>query len=98
MLVRASAAGVTLDAPRDFTTLSLILEGGPAAEAAAARVGTWADPDHLVLPARTLVELAGPVATEIGWQSDFDRMVSYATRKGWVDANGGIRIHVEQRR
>ena len=97
MLVRASAHGVILDAPRDFTTLSLVLEG-PTAEAEAARVGTWTDRDHLVVPAETLVELAGPVVTEIGWRSDFDRMITHATQRGLVDANGGIRVHVEQRR
>ncbi|SHN46474.1 hypothetical protein [Cryptosporangium aurantiacum] len=96
MLLRASASGVILDAPRDFTTLSLILEG-PTAEAEAARVGRWADRDHLVVPAETLVELAGPVVTEIGWRDGFDTMIGHATRKGWVDENGGVRIHVEQR-
>ncbi|GAA0234091.1 hypothetical protein [Cryptosporangium japonicum] len=89
---------MSLDAPRDFTTLSLIVEGGPAAEEAAGRVGTWTDADHLVLPASTLVALAGPVADEAGWRDGFDQMIDYATRKGWVDASGGVRIHVEQRR
>jgi len=98
VLVRATARGVSLDSPRDFTTLSLVLEGGPAAEEAAGRVGTWAGPDHLVLPASTLVELAGPVADETGWREGFDRMITFATNKGWVDSSGGVRIHVEQRR
>ena len=44
-----------------------------------------------------LVDLAGPVAAEIGWRSGFDTMIAHATRKGWVDEAGGVRIHVEQR-
>ncbi|GAA3395808.1 hypothetical protein [Cryptosporangium minutisporangium] len=96
MLLRASAQGVILDAARDFTTLSLILEG-PDGEAAAATVGTWIDRDHLVVPAQTLVDLAGPVVTEIGWRSGFDTMMAHATERGLVDETGGVRIHVEQR-
>ncbi|MFG1921849.1 hypothetical protein, partial [Cryptosporangium sp. NPDC048952] len=72
--------------------------GGPPPHGAPGRVGTWADPDHLVLPASTLVSLAGPVADETGWRAGFDQMIEYATKKGWVDAAGGIRVHVEQRR
>ncbi|TQS42947.1 hypothetical protein [Cryptosporangium phraense] len=96
MLVRASSAGVSLDAPRDFTTLSLILED-PGAESSAARVGRWIDRDHLVVPAETLATMAGPVASETGWRAGFDQMIAYATAKGWVDGAGGIRIHVESR-
>jgi len=96
VLLRASNAGVTLDAPRDFTTLSLILEG-PDAEAAAARVGTWVDRDHLVVPPETLVELAGPVAAETGWRAGFDTMMDHAARRGFVDTSGGVRVHVEKR-
>ena len=96
MLLRASASGVTLDAPRDFTTLSLILDG-PGAADAAARVGTWLDEDHLVLPSQTLVELAGRVAAEQGWRSGFDTMIEQATRRGMVNDTGGVRVHVEQR-
>ncbi|MFI5953007.1 hypothetical protein [Cryptosporangium sp. NPDC051539] len=96
MLVRASSNGVSLDAPRDFTTLSLILEG-PGAEVAAARVGEWIDPDHLVVPAETLATMAGPVAAETGWRAGFDQMIAYATQRGFLDAAGRIRIHVESR-
>lgn len=96
MLLRASAQGVTLDAPRDLTTLSLILEGAGAAEAAG-RVGEWLDDDHLLIAAGTLRELAGPVGAEQGWRSDFETMLEQATKRGFVDELGNVRVHVERR-
>jgi len=95
MIVRASVQGVVVEDPRNLTALSLTLDG-EGAETTAARIGEWADPDHLVVPARTLVELAGPVAADPEWRAGFDAMIAYATSRGWVDADGGVRIHVER--
>jgi hypothetical protein len=96
VLLRVSAQGVLLDSARDFTALSLILEGPGAAEAAS-QVGKWIDDDHLAVLPETLVDLAGPIAAEVGWRSGFDTMIDHATRRGWRDETGGVRIHVEQR-
>lgn len=47
----------------------------------------WVDP-------RSLTELAGR-ASDTAWQDKLGRMISYAETKGWLDAQGHVRAHVE---
>jgi hypothetical protein len=38
--------------------------------------------------------LAGPAADE-RWDEGFAGMCAYAAGKGWVEADGGVRAHIE---
>jgi flavin reductase (DIM6/NTAB) family NADH-FMN oxidoreductase RutF len=49
---------------------------------------------HVWLSPSLIRTLAGPVADE-SWSRDFERMLAYARRKGWLDALGRIRAHIE---
>lgn len=98
MLIRITAAGeAMLEEPGDFRRFSIRFDPGsrgiPAAEAALARV---ARPDGQAAWVRqeALRRLA-PQGDDAAWRRGFDGMVAFAATRGWVDAAGCIRAHVE---
>jgi len=54
------------------------------------------DGEHLMIPLETVRRMAeGRVGAD--WPADFQKMVDYATSKGWASADGtAVRAHVER--
>jgi hypothetical protein len=93
---------VTLTEPEEFGRFSVAVVGEGTAEALAAVVhesglGRVApDGAHLVVDPVALRALAGGAAT-FSWDERFEAMRAYAAGKGWVEPDGGILAHIEER-
>ena len=98
MLIRIGKDGTAaLEDPADFRRFSIRFDAGARgcapADAALARLArpdgdvAWVMPDALAAMA--------PQAAEPAWQQGFAGMVAFARSRGWVDAAGRIRAHVE---
>jgi hypothetical protein len=51
--------------------------------------------EHLWLHRDDIVRLAGDRAGDAGWLGRLDQMLGYAASRGWVNADGAVRAHVE---
>jgi hypothetical protein len=93
---------VTLTEPDEFGRFSVAVVGEGTPEALAAVVHesglgrVHPDGAHLVVDPVALRALAGPAAT-FAWDERFEAMRAYAAGKGWVEADGGILAHIEER-
>ncbi|MGO8826361.1 MAG: hypothetical protein ACLQU9_14150 [Acidimicrobiales bacterium] len=99
IVIDLSEARVHLADPDDFTRLSVAVEGaGDLAEvlqrSALGRLRP--DGEHVVVDPVALRALARPAAND-EWDEGFAGMCAYAAGKGWVEADGGIVAHLEQR-
>lgn len=97
MRVVLSAAGVVrLDEVADFKRLSLVIE--PQPEAAARRLlSTIARPegeDHAWLHPEVLRALAG--RCDAPWLDGLQAMADFARSRGWTNAEGALRVHIER--
>jgi hypothetical protein len=64
----------------------------------ATRVGRLGLDDKVLLDVEQLHVRAAAAATRPGWESDWAAMISYASAKGWVTADGRSLIaHIEWR-
>jgi len=93
-----AAAVELLDADnfREFSVVaSADLDAATLADGAA-QVGRAEGDDHVFVDRAKLVALAGASAESEEWQKSFEGMVGYADSKGWVDADGAIRAHIER--
>lgn len=52
-------------------------------------------PGHATIAAEELRRLAGARAADPEWQSNLEKMLAYADSKGWIEADGSIRAHIE---
>lgn len=50
---------------------------------------------HLFVSAEMVRELAGPATADAAWCAKLKGMVAYAESRGWMDADGKIRAHIE---
>ena len=90
MRLRVAADGaVTLEEPDDFTRFAVLATPGATLAGVARREG-----NHAWVPPAALRRLA-PHAGAPDWEQGFGRMLAYAGSKGWVDAEGAVRAHVE---
>ncbi|MGV9914683.1 hypothetical protein ACWEWD_20565 [Streptomyces tendae] len=103
MFIRIDSTGegfsTVLAEPDDFTAFAVRLGPGLDEEqvsSAVARLGRAEDADHVHVPVEVLTELAGDRADDLQWRSGLDGMTAYARSKGWLDAHGGIRAHIER--
>ena len=48
----------------------------------------WVDPDWIV-------GAVGDLAENDDWRANFNTMIAYAVSKGWSDAGGALRAHIE---
>lgn len=95
MIVVVSQDGVDLEEPDDCSAFHLVgRDVGPdEVQGAVSGIGAF-DGEHAWIEqevVRTLAE--GSVGED--WDDRFDAMVTFAIGKGWVDAEGRIRAHVE---
>ncbi|GAA5231978.1 flavin reductase family protein [Verticiella sediminum] len=96
MRVHLTSAGtITMRDAADFRRLDVLVDPQPCErlEQAIARIGRREGEDHVRLAAPVLRFLSGK-AGDPEWESGFARMVEYAAKAGWVDAEGGIRAHI----
>jgi hypothetical protein len=92
-------ARVHLADPDDFSRFSVAVDGVGDLEALVEESGIgWLRPDgeHVVVDPVALRALAGPAATD-EWDQGLAGMVAYATGRGWVEDDGGVVAHIEQR-
>jgi len=90
-----NAGAITLRDPADFRRLDVLIDPQPQdrLEQAIARIGRREDEDHIRLAAPVLRFLSNQ-AGDPDWEAGFANMVAYATKAGWVDADGHIRAHI----
>lgn len=94
----AEGTGFALREPDDFKSFKVVSHGVATEDRARALdgVGRLEDSDHAYLSIPSVLELAGARADDPEWRASFDGMVTYASSKGWLDADGGaIRAHWE---
>ncbi len=101
-MIDLTESSVALRDPAAFDRFSVEVAGEGSVEQVAAVVDDVAlgrvepDGDHLVVDPLALRRLAGGAATR-DWERGFEGMCAYAAGKGWVEADGGIRAHIEWR-
>jgi hypothetical protein len=92
-------AAITLSEPSDFQGFKVVVpaDADPQAlTAALATLGRAEGTDHVFVAPDAVSALAGETAADPAWAEGFAGMVGYATSKGWTDADGRIRAHVER--
>ena len=95
MFIRIGADGaVTLEEAADLRRLSIHTAATPAADAALSRLTRADGPDHAWIAPQRIRELAGSTAKD--WNDGFAAMLAYASGKGWTDAAGAVRAHIER--
>ena len=70
----------TLREPYDFTSFSVKVR----------------DAADTFISEQTLRELAGETASDPDWQSGVQKMIAYASQRGWLNASGDVQAHVER--
>jgi hypothetical protein len=99
VIVRADlrTGAVTLDEVDDVGGFHVEVAGGPPDDgrlAEALAPHGHVDGDHAWIRPEAVVALAGR-EHDADWRRRFDGMVAYAREKGFLDASGAIRAHVE---
>lgn len=102
IVIDLSESRVLLRDPADFTRFSVATEGdGDLSDLTEvvrqSGLGRLKDDgEHVIVDPVALRALAGPAATD-EWDEGFAGMCEYAAGRGWVEADGGIVAHIEQR-
>jgi hypothetical protein len=96
----AAPPSVTLADPDDlgsFKVLALAPQAHPGSLAQAlAGIGTIAEDGEAFIAVDAVKRLAGERASDPGWLSGFEKMLAYASSKGWMDpSETAIQAHVE---
>jgi len=99
IMTKDGAAAVELLDADNFREFAVIapqdIDAGTLTDALG-RVGRAEGDEHVFVDRAKLLELAGPSAHAAEWLESFEGMVAYADSKGWVDADGAIRAHIER--
>ena len=94
MIIRIERDGsVRLREATDLRRFSVSMPATESARAALAELGRLDGPGHVWIAPERVRGLAGDVPT--GWIEDFAATVAYAAGKGWTDASGALRAHIE---
>ena len=95
MLLRVAADGaVTLEEADNFRGFSVgAAPGVPLARALDGIARLEGDTHAWVSPAA--LRRFAPQAGQPGWEKGFGKMLDYAASKGWTDAEGAVRAHIE---
>ncbi|WP_327000499.1 hypothetical protein OHA72_35940 [Dactylosporangium sp. NBC_01737] len=88
MILLVREGGVTLVDLDDLRSLSAQIAGDAA-------IGTWGrrQDGHVFVTTETLLRLAGERASDRRWRGEFDGMVDFARRHGWMHGDE-VRMHV----
>jgi hypothetical protein len=82
----------------DFKHFSVVVHAHADAETLRRAVGALgrSDGDSFVfVDPNALVRLPGALAHDPEWHTSLDGMLEFARSKGWVDASGMVRAHVQ---
>ncbi|MEY2442925.1 MAG: hypothetical protein QOJ46_2351 [bacterium] len=98
VVLHGASGAVELVDPDDFGALAVRVDAGvdedrlaPALEG----IGTI-EGSHVDLEDGALARLAPERAADPEWTASLERMLEYARSKGWADADGRVRAHIEQ--
>ncbi|MCZ4519475.1 hypothetical protein O4220_13205 [Rhodococcus ruber] len=91
-----------LERPDDFSAFSVALVGISDAELTdinfVSKVSTAlgrVDGAHVHVRRSALEHIAGEAGSNQKWQAGLDSMIEFARTRGWIDAYGAIRAHVD---
>lgn len=99
MILHVTEQGLSLRDPRDLKSYSVQTNHSEcSAESIAALYPELRSVDRgrVAVGQATLLRLAGKLALDQEWLSNFDGMVKYAGSKGWVTEAGEIIGHIER--
>ena len=96
ILISLSDSQVTVEAVDDLKRLSAVILGEGDLEAALSGFASVEGSEHLWVDISALKELASrQEADSERWSANYDTMIAYAQRSGWVDATSTyVRVHV----
>ena len=81
----------------DFKAFAVVAHGPRERFARAAESIGRVEEGHVFVDVDALRELAGDRAQDADWLAGLNQMLEYAEAKGWTDAEGRVRAHVEWR-
>ena len=94
MIIRIEEDGsVCLLEAIDLRRLSISMLAKEPARAALAELGRVDKPGHAWIAPERVRNLAEGVPP--GWDEEFAATIAYAASKGWTDASGALRAHIE---
>ena len=98
IVIDLTESRVLLTDPGDFTRFSAVVEGDGdlAGVVHQSGLGRLKDGEHVVVDPVALRALAGEAATD-EWDEGLAAMLAYAAGKGWVEPDGGVLAHIEDR-
>lgn len=88
------SGAVLLEQPDDFRHFAVRVPAGVDASASALAALMAIDGQHAWVPPETVRTLH--FDADAAWQQELDAMVAYAASKGWTDAAGRIRAHIQE--
>ncbi|MGK0741303.1 hypothetical protein ACSHWG_05405 [Leucobacter sp. Z1108] len=95
----AESTPIQLLDPENFREFSVILASSEPIEALndhIQSIGRLEGEGHLFVDKNALIELAGNLGTSAAWLENLEAMTTFAESKGWTDASGAIRAHIER--
>ncbi|MGK2237485.1 MAG: hypothetical protein ACI9JD_000028 [Rhodococcus sp. (in: high G+C Gram-positive bacteria)] len=101
MIIEVTETTVRVREPDDLKRLHAEFSSVPPSAAAAnelvkSGLAAAVEGDHISVFAVALRELAQEGATARDWAASFQKMIDYATDKGWYDpATATVRVHIE---
>ncbi len=94
VIVRIEDNGsVCLREAADLRCFSISMPVTEAARTVLAELGQLDGPGHAWIAPEQVRALAGDVPS--GWIEEFAATIAYAVGKGWTDASGALRAHIE---
>jgi hypothetical protein len=94
VIVRIEGDGsVRLREATDLRRFSISMPATESARAALAELGRVDGPGHAWVAPERVRGLAGDVPPS--WIEEFEATIAYAAGKGWTDASGALRAHIE---
>ena len=80
----------------EFVVVASAAVSEPQLRSALSEIGEMAGDDHVFIDREPLKALVGPRAEDAEWLRGFDAMLGFATSRGWVNEQGGVRAHIER--
>lgn len=93
MFIRLACGQLLLCDAENFGELKLVCAPGATLDSALESQLGRIEGDHIWVNERWF--LAQTPAIDAVWRRSFEAMRDYARSKGWVDASGAVRVHIE---